>query len=160
VKVPYRIAGLAGWTYRPIAFRRNDRRDEALAAIVRASVVDPVSPLILTELAWNWFMAREFEQALSHAIEALDLQPGFSPAFFVLGLACEQLGRYEQALEAFRTAAVQTPNPALLASEAHLLAVMGRPDQASGQATKQIESRAGQSPPRGMACPVASGRPG
>jgi TolB-like protein/tetratricopeptide (TPR) repeat protein len=106
------------------------RWDESMAGLQRASMLDPVSPLIATEVAWNWYMAREFDSARAHAIEALDLQPGFPPALFVLGLACEQLGRYEQALDAFRAAAAQAPNPAVVASEAHLLAVMGRRDEA------------------------------
>jgi len=133
------------------------RRDESLAAIVRASALDPVSPLIVTELAWNWYMAREFEQALSHAIEALDLQPGFPPACFVLGLACEQLGRYEQALDAFRTAAVQAPNPAVLASEAHLLAAMGRRDEAVIRRARLEELVRGQYVPPYWFAIVAAG---
>jgi TolB-like protein/Flp pilus assembly protein TadD len=106
------------------------RWDESLAAIRRASALDPVSPIIATDLAWNWYMARDFEVARSKATEALDLQPGFALALFTLGLACEQLGRYEQALEAFRGAAVHSQNPAVLASEAHLLTVMGRREEA------------------------------
>jgi TolB-like protein/Tfp pilus assembly protein PilF len=104
------------------------RWDESLAAIQRAAELDPVSPIIATDLAWHWYMARDFDVARSKAIEALDLQPGFDPALFTLGLACEQLGRHEQALEAFR--AVHSQNPAVLASEAHLLGVMGRRDEA------------------------------
>jgi TolB-like protein len=94
------------------------------------TALDPVSPIIATDLAWNWYMARDFEGARSKAIDALDLQPGFAPALFTLGLACEQLGRYEQGLEAFRAAAIHSQNPAVLASEAHLLTVMGRCDEA------------------------------
>jgi tetratricopeptide (TPR) repeat protein len=75
-------------------------------------------------------MAREFDLARSQALEALDLQPGFAPALFALGLACEQRARHEEALEAFRAAAVQSPNPAVLASQAHLLAGLGRRDEA------------------------------
>jgi TolB-like protein/tetratricopeptide (TPR) repeat protein len=104
------------------------RWDESLAAIQRASELDPVSPIIATDVAWNWYMARHFDVARSKATEALDLQPGFAPALFTLGLAYEQLGRHEQALEAFR--AVELQNPAVLASEAHLLAAMGRRDEA------------------------------
>jgi TolB-like protein len=106
------------------------RWEESLAAIERASELDPVSPIIATDRAWNWYMARGFEAARSKATEALDLQPRFAPALFTLGLACEQLGLYEQALEAFRAAAVHSQNPAVIASEAHLLAVMGRRDEA------------------------------
>jgi TolB-like protein/Tfp pilus assembly protein PilF len=107
------------------------RWDESLAAIQRASELDPVSPIIATDLAWNSYMARDFEVARSKATEALDLQPGFAPALFTLGLACEQLGRYGQALEAFRAAAVHSQNPAVLASETHLLTMMGRRDEAA-----------------------------
>jgi TolB-like protein/Flp pilus assembly protein TadD len=102
------------------------RRDESVAAIHRASELDPVSPIIFTERSWNSYMAREFDLARSQALEALDLQPGFAPALFALGLACEQRARHEEALEAFRAAAAQAANPAVLASQAHLLARTGR----------------------------------
>jgi TolB-like protein/tetratricopeptide (TPR) repeat protein len=106
------------------------RRHESLAAILRASDLDPVSSIIATERSWNSYMAREFDLAHTQALEALDLQPGFAPALFALGLACQQRARHDEALEAFLAAAVEAPNPAVLASQAHLLAVTGRRDEA------------------------------
>ena len=106
------------------------RHDEARCAIEQASALDPVSPLILTEASWNAYMAREFDVARSHATDALGLQPEFPPALFALGLAHERLGCRNDALDAFRAAAAHAPNPALTAAEAHLLASMGRHDEA------------------------------
>jgi TolB-like protein/Flp pilus assembly protein TadD len=106
------------------------RADDSRAAIERASALDPVSPIIATESAWNAYMARDFDAARSHAIDALGLQPEFAPAFYALGLACEQLGSHDEALQALRSAASQIPNPAVIAAEAHLLAVMDRKDEA------------------------------
>jgi tetratricopeptide (TPR) repeat protein len=106
------------------------RRDESRSVIRRASELDPLSPIIVTERAWHAYMARDFDLARSHAIDALGLQPEFAPALFALGLACEQLGDQDEALDAFRSAAAQAPNPAVVASEAHLLAAMGRRDEA------------------------------
>jgi len=107
------------------------RRSESLAMVQRASELDPVSPLLITELAWNAYMAREFDIARWHSLDALDLQPAFQPALFTLGLACEQLQAYDDALMAFRGAGAAAPNPAVIASEAHLLARMGRQDIAA-----------------------------
>jgi TolB-like protein/Flp pilus assembly protein TadD len=106
------------------------RRNESLAAIQRASSLDPVSPIIATESAWNAYMARDFDVARSQAIDALGLYAEFAPALYAMGLACEQLGRYDEALQAFRSASAQVPNPAVIAAEAHLLAVMDRQGEA------------------------------
>jgi TolB-like protein/tetratricopeptide (TPR) repeat protein len=106
------------------------RRDESRCAIEQASALDPVSPLILTEASWNAYMAREFDVARSHATDALGLHPEFPPALFALGLAHEQLGCRNEALDAFRTVAAHAPNPAVTAAEVHLLATMGRHDEA------------------------------
>jgi TolB-like protein/Tfp pilus assembly protein PilF len=103
-----------------------DRYAEALAAIERAAALDPLSPVIGAERAWHAFMARQYELARSQAIATLDLQPGFGPALFALGLACEQLGAGEQSLEAFAAVPAGSRTAAVLASEAHLFAVAGR----------------------------------
>ena len=116
------------------------RRDEAFAAMQKASDLDPVSPIIVTELAWHSYMAREFDAARRHARHALDLQPGFPPALFTLGLACEQLGAFDEALESFQGALLPVPNPAVVASQAHLLAAMGRRKEAR-QAAAWMDER-------------------
>jgi TolB-like protein/tetratricopeptide (TPR) repeat protein len=107
-----------------------NRYPEALAAIQRAAELDPVSPIIAAERAWHSYVARQFDVARRQALATLDLQPGFAPALFVLGLACEQLGGRDEALDAFAASGARSPNPAVVASEAHLLAVAGRRDEA------------------------------
>jgi len=107
-----------------------NRYPEALAAIQRAAELDPVSPIISAERAWHSYVARQFDAARAQAIATLDLQPGFAPALFSLGLACEQLGARDEALEAFAAVAAHARTPAVLASEAHLLAAIGRRDEA------------------------------
>jgi TolB-like protein/Flp pilus assembly protein TadD len=107
------------------------RWDESLAAIHRALELDPLSPILGVELAWHWYMAREFDKARAQSINVLEFEPDFTPAAFVLGLANTQLGHYEDALQAFRNAAARVPNPAILASEAYTRGVMGRRDEAA-----------------------------
>jgi TolB-like protein/Flp pilus assembly protein TadD len=107
------------------------RWDESLAAIHRALDLDPLSPILGVELAWNWYMAREFDMARAQSMKVLELEPAFAPATFVLGLAHEQLGHHEDALNAFRSVGAQVRNPAILASEAHTRGVMGRRQDAS-----------------------------
>ncbi len=100
------------------------RSEESQVAMRRAAELDPVSPIITTERAWHAYMARDFETARIQSIDALDTQPGFPAAHFSLGLANEQLGRHQEAIDAFRAAAAASPNPAIVASEAHTFAVM------------------------------------
>jgi TolB-like protein/Tfp pilus assembly protein PilF len=112
-----------------------NRYPEALAAIQRAAELDPVSPIIGAERAWHSYVARQFDAARAQAIATLELQPGFAPALFALGLACQQLAARDQALEAFAAIAAHARTPAVLASEAHLLATIGRRDEARSRRT-------------------------
>jgi TolB-like protein/Tfp pilus assembly protein PilF len=112
-----------------------NRYPEAMAAIQLAAELDPVSPIIGAERAWHSYVARQFDAAREQAVATLDLQPGFAPARFFLGLACEQLGARDEALEAFAAIAAQSRTPAVLASEAHLLATIGRRGEARSRRT-------------------------
>jgi tetratricopeptide (TPR) repeat protein len=107
------------------------RSDESVAAIQRALELDPLSPILGVEIARNRYMAHEFETARMQAMKVLELEPAFAPATFVCGLAHEQLGHHEEALQAFQRAAAHVPNPAILASEAYTRGVMGRREEAS-----------------------------
>jgi len=78
------------------------RRAEALASARRATELEPLSPHIQAYSAMIMVQCGEFEVARQHAVNTLELDPGFSPAFEVLGYACTYLGRYDEALAAWR----------------------------------------------------------
>jgi TolB-like protein/Flp pilus assembly protein TadD len=112
------------------------RTQEAMCEILRAQELDALSLVYSMEIAWNWFMAREYERALEQSFKTLEMEPLFTPAQHTLGLACEQMGRYEEAAAALQKALTGSGgNPVPLAALAHVYAVAGR----RCEATKKLD---------------------
>lgn len=107
------------------------RFDEALDEMRRARELDPLSVIISMETAWNYYMARQYHHVVEQALKTLAMEPQFAPAKYVLGLGYEQLGRYEEAIEAFQAASeVSHDNPASIAALGHAFALAGRAEEA------------------------------
>lgn len=71
---------------------------EAMSEIRRAHELDPLSLLIITEMGRLSFFARQYEQAIEHCLEALDMDQNLNPAHAVLGLAYVETGLYDEAI--------------------------------------------------------------
>jgi tetratricopeptide (TPR) repeat protein len=103
------------------------RSEEALREIHLAQQLDPLSLQISVELAWNAYMARDYPRAIEYARRTIEMEAGFAAAHLMLGLACEQSGRLDEAVAAVRTASERSAgNPAAAASLGHALAKAGR----------------------------------
>ena len=129
------------------------KTQEAMREIVKAQELDTLSLVYSMEIAWNWFMAGEYERALKQSLTTLEMEPLFTPAQHTLGLACEQMGRYEEAVAALQKALTGSGgNPVPLAALAHVYAVAGP----RCEATKKLDelqqlSQAAYVPPYWMA---------
>jgi TolB-like protein/Flp pilus assembly protein TadD len=109
------------------------RFDEAMSQIGRAHELDPLSVIVSMEMAWNLFLARDYQQAIHHALRVTDLEPEFPSAQFILGLACEQTGKCGEAEAALqRSVAISQGHSSGLASLGHLYATTGRTTEAQG----------------------------
>jgi TolB-like protein/Flp pilus assembly protein TadD len=80
------------------------KSQEAAREMERARELDPLSLVINMEMAWNLYMARDYIRAVEQARKTLEVEPQFSPAYHVLGLAYEQMGKYPEAIAAFQRA--------------------------------------------------------
>jgi Flp pilus assembly protein TadD len=79
------------------------------------------------EVGWHCYMGRNYEKAIEHALSTLAMEPAFPSSHYVLGLAYEQMGRFDEAIAAFEKARTAAPgNPAPLSGLGHALAVAGR----------------------------------
>jgi TolB-like protein/DNA-binding winged helix-turn-helix (wHTH) protein/Tfp pilus assembly protein PilF len=63
------------------------RGEEGLAAMKHAAELDPVSPSVLTSVAWGYYLLRQEDQAVEQCKRVLELYPDFVPAHQLLGLA-------------------------------------------------------------------------
>ena len=103
------------------------RHPEALRENRRAQDLDPLSCAISMEAAWNLYMAREYRAALQQALKTLKMESNFAPAYFVLALAYERMGKTKEAIAAFeRTRSISGANPATIAGLGHALGDVGQ----------------------------------
>src|SRR5262249_26420701 len=75
-----------------------ERNDESLAERKKALTLDPLSPIITSELGLSYFEARQYHRAIEEFRKAAELYPDFSPAHNFLAMAYEYSGLYDQAL--------------------------------------------------------------
>jgi len=83
------------------------RAADSATQIGRAHELDPLSVPIGIEMAWNAIAGRNYQLAIEHAERAAELEPTSQAAQYVLGLAYEQVGRFDQARAALEKAVVR-----------------------------------------------------
>jgi tetratricopeptide (TPR) repeat protein len=68
------------------------RDAQALAEIVKAQELDPLSPVINTTVGERLFYMRRYDDAIAQLRRTLETAPDFDAAHFMLGLSLEQKG--------------------------------------------------------------------
>lgn len=107
------------------------RYDDALAEIVLAQKLDPVSLVVNSDLGWAYYFARQYDQAVLQFRRALELDPNLMISQFALGLVYEQKGMFEESVAAFEKAVSLLPSdPENIAGLGHAYAVAGRREEA------------------------------
>ena len=77
------------------------RHDEALAEVHLARRLAPTVAFIDSGLAFVYFYAHQFDEAIRSAKQTLELDPGYHYANFILGRALVQKGEVQKALGVF-----------------------------------------------------------
>jgi tetratricopeptide (TPR) repeat protein len=107
------------------------RLDEARDEVLLAHSLDPVSSIIAREVASIHYYRRDYEGALAHCDQAIELNPHFPHAYFILSLVQEKLGDFEEALAALLRGAQLAPkSPRMIASLGRAQAMAGRHEDA------------------------------
>jgi tetratricopeptide (TPR) repeat protein len=107
------------------------RIEEARHQLQRALQLDPLSIVILNELAWTLYMSRDFQGAIEQCWKALVLEARHAPAQHTLGLAYEKLGMFEEAITEFENACLCSGrHPTAIASLAHAHSSAGNREEA------------------------------
>ena len=114
------------------------RYDEAIAVIHEAIKADPASMMVRSVAARQYFLARRYDESLALLQQTLAIDSTFRPARTSLGITLTELGRFDEAERALRSA-IPASNQTLM-HLAYLTALRGD----AGQARKQMaESHAG-----------------
>lgn len=114
-------------------FAAMGRIDEQRAAVQRAHALDPLSPLMATEIGWGLYFAGEVAEAARHLERTVAGAPHFAIGWLILGLAQLQGGDDEAACQAIGHALHllgDAPTPLAMGAFAHALARAGRTAEA------------------------------
>ncbi len=94
------------------------RSEEAIRASRQAKKLDPLSLFTNVSLGWAYYFARDYERAIEQGRKALELEPNFDFAYWIVGLALAQQGRMDESISALNRAVLLTGGG--LTHEAHL----------------------------------------
>ena len=94
------------------------RNEEAIRASRQAKKLDPLSLFTNVSLGWAYYFARDYERAIEQGRKALEMEPRFDFAYWIVGLALAQQGRMDESIAALNQAVILTGGG--LTYEAHL----------------------------------------
>jgi len=120
------------------------RVEEAVRTMERAQQLDPLSTRINADLGMAYLAAGRYAEAVEQEARTLELAPGSATAHWIRGMALEQMGHFEQAEADMQLVlAAWGPEPPILGSLGHLLAVAGRHEEARSLLS-QLVAKEGQ----------------
>lgn len=118
------------------------RLDEAREQILIAQELDPISSIIARDVAAVHYLRRDLGSALDQCDHAIELNPHFPQAYWILGLVQEQRGDFDESAAAFQRAITLAPqSPRMHAALGRTFALSGRTEEAR-QILKGLHDRA------------------
>jgi len=107
------------------------RLDEALDEMLLAQSLDPVSSIIVRDVAVIHVYRRDLDAALDQCDHTIELNPHFSLAYLTLGFIQEQRKDFDEAVAAYQRAIALSPQtPRMHTALARTYALSGRRKQA------------------------------
>ena len=120
------------------------RLEEALEQILTAQALDPISSIIARDVAAVQYFSRDFSAALEQCDHAVELNPHFPQAYWILGLVQEQRGDFDESAAAFQRAIRLSPqSPRMQAALGRTFALSGKKDEAR-RILKELHERTGK----------------
>lgn len=117
------------------------RHEEAIAALQRASELDPLSLSINTDVALVYYFARKHDDAIKQLEKTLELDKSYFNAHLHLGLNYAQEKKFENAIAEFEIVKKETASEQGIAELAWIYALSGQRDKAK-ELLKEIEANA------------------
>jgi len=107
------------------------RVDQACEEMMLAHALDPISSIIGRDLARIYYYKQDYEAALEQCDHTIELNPHFSPAYWILGLVQEQRGEFDESAAAFKRAIQLSPrSPLMQAALCRTFALSGKKSEA------------------------------
>jgi TolB-like protein/DNA-binding winged helix-turn-helix (wHTH) protein/Tfp pilus assembly protein PilF len=102
------------------------RFDEALAEMKRAAELDPLSPIISSDVGATLFLARRYDQAISQLARTLELYPDFEDAQIWLARSYEQKKMCGEAISVLKQSKVSGEGQFKRQEQARIYSECGR----------------------------------
>ena len=103
------------------------RLDQACEEMMLAQALDPISSIIGRDLARIYYYKQDYDAALEQCDHNIELNPHFSPAYWILGLVQEQRGDFDESAAAFQRAIQLSPgSPLMKAALGRTFALSGK----------------------------------
>jgi TolB-like protein/Tfp pilus assembly protein PilF len=107
------------------------RLDQACEEMMLAQALDPISSIIGRDLARIYYYKQDYDAALEQCDHTIELNPHFSPAYWILGLVQEQRGDFDESAAAFQRAIQLSPaSPLMKAALGRTFALSGKQNDA------------------------------
>lgn len=107
------------------------RPAEAMAEIQKAQNLDPLSPAIQTDIGFQLYYSRQYDEAIRHLTSTLEMNPNLPLAHLWLGRSYQEKGRYAEALAEFAQAEKVMRNwPVTIAARGMALGLAGKNQEA------------------------------
>jgi TolB-like protein/Tfp pilus assembly protein PilF len=107
------------------------RLEQACEELMLAQALDPISSIIGRDLARIYYYRHDFDAALDQCDHNIELNPHFSPAYWILGLVQEQRGDLDESAAAFQRAIQLSPgSPLMKAALGRTFALSGKQAEA------------------------------
>lgn len=131
-------------------FRIMRRFDDALKEVQRAQQLDPLSPILGTNVAFILTLQNKTDAAIEECRRVIQLDPKFPLAYANLGRAYLKMRRYEDAVREFSKAVELSERGSLnLAHLGHTYALMGNREEALA-ILRELEERQGRGKASGI----------
>ncbi len=89
----------------------------------RSLEIDPLLPIANANLAWFYYLSRQYEKAAEQARLTIEIEPNHFSAHWVLGITCGAQNRFDEAFRALQNAADLSGNrPFVIADLGRILA--------------------------------------
>ncbi len=89
--------------YRVFCLLPMRRLEETVASSLRSLELDPLSPLAHIHLAQAYCLMQQYDRAMAHLNNALELDPHYSAIHYCLGIVCTHMCNMNDGIRAFET---------------------------------------------------------
>lgn len=114
---------LAAYQYYAVNLSVHGRFEEVFEKAKRSLEIDPLLPIVNANLAWFYYLSRQYEKAAEQARLTIEIEPNHFSAYWILGITHGQQKRFDEAIVALQNAVSQSGNrPFIVAELARVLA--------------------------------------